>query len=60
MSVVAIRSTDSLTWQYHGVVANASGPGGYPTSAFGQVATLFDHLDTMVWYGSIVWYGMVW
>lgn len=31
MSVVAIKSTDRLTWHYAGVVANASGPGGYPT-----------------------------
>eukprot|EP01044_Picomonas_judraskeda_P005062 COSAG03_NODE_462_length_7701_cov_5.645883_5_plen_200_part_00 len=35
MSIVAIRSTDGFNWEYHGVVANASGPGGYPTSAFG-------------------------
>ena len=35
MSIVAIRSTDGFNWDYHGVVANASGPGGYPSSAFG-------------------------
>jgi hypothetical protein len=35
MSIVAIRSTDGFNWHYQGAVANASGPGGYPTSAFG-------------------------
>ena len=35
MSVVAIRSTDSLTWRFAGVVANASGPGGYSNSSTG-------------------------
>lgn len=35
MSVVAIRSTDSLTWRFAGVVANASGPGGYHDSSTG-------------------------
>jgi hypothetical protein len=47
MSIVAIRSTDAGdNWRYHGMVANASGPGGYPTSAFGpdenDVAVLGD------------------
>lgn len=46
MSIVAIRSTDNYNWQYHGVVANASGPGGYPNSTFGpdenDVALLAD------------------
>eukprot|EP01052_Picozoa_sp_SAG31_P041686 SAG31_NODE_6389_length_2035_cov_1.978306_1_plen_233_part_10 len=35
MSIVAIRSADLFTWQYAGMVANASGPGGYPNSTFG-------------------------
>ena len=36
MSVVAIRSTDgAFNWHFAGVVANASGPGGYPNSTFG-------------------------
>ena len=46
MSIVAIRSTDTYNWLYHGMVANASGPGGYPTSIFGpdenDVAVLGD------------------
>jgi hypothetical protein len=35
VSVVAIRSIDRFTWQFAGVVANASGDGGYPNSTFG-------------------------
>ena len=35
MSLVAIRSTDDENWHFAGVVANASGPGGYPNSSFG-------------------------
>jgi hypothetical protein len=35
MSIVAIRSVDFYTWHFAGVVANASGPGGYPSTTFG-------------------------
>eukprot|EP01047_Picozoa_sp_COSAG01_P051237 COSAG01_NODE_5262_length_4376_cov_8.338321_1_plen_335_part_00 len=35
VSVVAIHSTDSLTWRFAGIVANASGPGGYSNSSTG-------------------------
>jgi hypothetical protein len=47
MSIVAIRSTNSGdSWQFAGVVANASGPGGYSNSSFGpsenDIAVLAD------------------
>jgi hypothetical protein len=38
MSVVAIRSRDSLSWQFAGVVADASGPGGYSSSSTGPTS----------------------